>query len=62
VHLYTDHLQTLHSLIDEIYERNGEQFENKEEVFEILVKAVLIGDVLPLRRMIDATFGKGMLC
>jgi hypothetical protein len=59
IHPYGERLRDLHLLVEEIYRRKGEQFANQEEVFELFVEAVVTGNVLPVGRVIDTTFGKG---
>jgi hypothetical protein len=59
IHPYADKVKSLHSLIDDIYERNTGRFENTEEIFELFAEAVVIGNVIPVGRLIDRTFGQG---
>jgi hypothetical protein len=58
IHPYADDVRGLHLLIDEIYDRNKRRFENKEEIFKLFVEAVISGNVLPVGRLIDKTFGE----
>ncbi|MDX1608399.1 MAG: hypothetical protein R3251_04275, partial [Candidatus Spechtbacterales bacterium] len=50
----------LNTLIDKLYERNEDKFESREEVFELFEKGMITGNILPLGRTIDRTFGKGI--
>lgn len=51
----------LRNLIDKITERNSGEFKDREEVFEVFAKAMMTGNLLPVGRLIDGTFGKGTL-
>jgi len=59
IHPYADDVHALHSLVDQLYERNQGQFKNKEEIFELFVEATITGNVLSIGRLIETTFGKG---
>jgi hypothetical protein len=48
-------------LLDKLYEKNTDQFSNREEVFNVFAKAMLTGNILPLGRLVDGTFGRGTL-
>ena len=56
---YSQFREYLWSLIDQIYERNRDQFESREEIFAVFAKAVLTGRLLELGRLIEKTLGKG---
>lgn len=49
----------LNTLIDKIFNKNQEKFKEREDVFEIFAKAMLTGNILPIGRLIDETFGRG---
>lgn len=49
----------LNTLIDKLFEKNQGRFSNREEVFDIFVKGVLSGHILPIGRLVEKTFGKG---
>jgi hypothetical protein len=48
-------------LIDKILERNSEKFQDREEIFEIFAKGMMTGNILPVGRLIERTFGNGTL-
>ncbi len=56
---YREVRKQLAAIIDEIYERNKLNFATKEDVFMLFVKASLKGDLLPVARVIEGTYGKG---
>lgn len=58
---YEEERKTLNTLIDKLFERNSEQFQDREEVFEVFAKGMMTGNILPIGRLIDSTFGKGTL-
>ncbi|TAK95620.1 hypothetical protein EPO05_03615 [Patescibacteria group bacterium] len=49
----------LNTLMNKILEFNGQEFKDREAVFAVFVKAMLTGNILPLGRLIDMTFGGG---
>lgn len=56
---YTDERRVLNLLIRKLFIRNKERFQSKEGVFRKFVEAAVTGNILPLRRLIDDTFGRG---
>ncbi len=58
---YKQERKVLNMLIDKILERNPEKFQDREEVFEIFAKGMMTGNILPVGRLIERTFGKGAL-
>ena len=49
----------LNNLIAELYEKNKNDFQSREEVFALFARAVLSGRLLPVARLIEKTYGKG---
>lgn len=58
---YQPERKILNTLIDKILERNSEKFQDREEVFEIFAKGMMTGNILPIGRLIEKTFGNGTL-
>lgn len=58
---YARERKILSILTDKILAKNSKNFKNKEEVFEIFAKGMVTGNILPVGRMIDGTFGAGTL-
>ncbi len=58
---YKPEREILNTLIDKILERNSEKFKDREEVFEIFAKGMMTGNILPVGRLIEKTFGNGTL-
>ncbi|MDA2922375.1 hypothetical protein MYX07_03865 [Patescibacteria group bacterium AH-259-L07] len=56
---YDHERESLHDLIDDVYEKNKDSFESREDVFNVFAKAVLGDRLLPLARLIEKTYGKG---
>lgn len=48
-------------MIDKILERNSEKFQDREEIFEVFAKGMMTGNILPVGRLIEKTFGNGTL-
>lgn len=46
-------------LIDKLFERNENLFRNKGDVFEMFARALMTGNIIPIGKLIDKTFGKG---
>jgi hypothetical protein len=56
---YHEERQQFNSLIDELYEKNKNNFESREQVFNLFVNATLTGRLLPITRLVEKNFGKG---
>lgn len=56
---YPRERRILNTLIDRIFEINRGQFKERERVFDVFTKAMLSGNILPLGRLIDGSFGPG---
>ncbi|MEA3272812.1 MAG: hypothetical protein U9P90_04065 [Patescibacteria group bacterium] len=50
--------KNLNLLIDKLFEQNPDKFDSRDEVFDIFVKAMLDGNILPLGRLLEKTFGQ----
>jgi hypothetical protein len=59
--VYPQERKIFNILLDKLYQKNADQFSNREEVFNIFTKAKLTGNLLPLGRLVDETFGRGTL-
>jgi len=57
---YQTERKFLDILIDKILERNSEEFNNSDEIFEVFAKGMMTGNILPLSRLIQKTFGEGV--
>lgn len=57
---YPQERRILNVLIDRLFEINRGQFKEREQVFDVFAKAMFSGNILPLGRLIDGTFGKGV--
>lgn len=51
----------LDTLIDKLFERNPGEFKDREEVFEVFAKGMMTGNILPVGKLIEGTFGNGTL-
>lgn len=58
---YQPEREVLNTLINKINERNPEQFQDRKEVFEVFAKGMITGNILPIGRLIERTFGAGTL-
>lgn len=56
---YREERLALNSLINKLFNKNKENFKDQDEVFEIFEKGMITGNILPIGRLIDGTFGKG---
>ncbi|MBI4837463.1 MAG: hypothetical protein HY813_03625 [Candidatus Portnoybacteria bacterium] len=57
--VYSQERRILNTLIDRLFEINKEKFESRERVFDVFAKAMFSGNILPVGRLIDGSFGKG---
>jgi hypothetical protein len=58
---YPRQREILKTLIDKIYGKNPGKFKNKDEVFDLFAEGAVTGNILPLGRVIEKTFGKKTL-
>jgi hypothetical protein len=56
---YEKERMVLNRIIDRIYDAHRDLFAEREEVFTLFARAMFGGNLLPLARMIECTFGKG---
>lgn len=57
---YQKEREKLNILIDGLYEKNKDQFHLREEVFALFTKSLMSGRLLPLARLVEKTYGKGV--
>lgn len=57
---YRRERDTLRQLIEKLFRRNS-QFKDVSEIHDLFRRGMMTGDILPLGRLIDRTFGKGTL-
>ena len=60
-YLYPEERKKLKAVIAEIYAKHRSKFKSEEDVFRTFAKATLTGNMLPLGRLVEATFGRGAL-
>ncbi len=58
---YPEEREILDTLIKKIMEKNPGRFKDKKEIFEIFAKGAITGNILPMGKLIDKTFGVGAL-
>lgn len=58
-HAYEQERASLRHLVNDLFERNKDQFNFPDEVFLLFAKGALTGNVLALARLIEKTYGKG---
>jgi len=58
---YQQERRILNKLIDKLFEKNPKKFQNREEIFEVFAKGMMTGNILPVGRLIEKTFGHGTL-
>lgn len=56
---YQEERDRLNKMIDKILEENPDTFQNRDKVFDVFAKAMITGDILPLGKLVEKTFGKG---
>lgn len=56
---YREERRVLSMLINKLFEHNRERFKNTDEVFEMFAKGMMTGNILPIGKLIDGTFGAG---
>ena len=58
---YHQERNMLYALIDKLFERNKERFADNGDVFDVFARAAMTGNILPMGKLIDETFGRGTL-
>jgi hypothetical protein len=58
---YKAQRKNLNTIITKIFYRNFGDFKDKEEIFDMFAKAVMTGNILPIGKLIDNTFGEGTI-
>lgn len=56
---YKPNRQNLEELTNRIFLENKDRFKNKDEVFDVFVKATMTGNILDIGRLIEKSLGKG---
>lgn len=57
---YQREREQFNELVSDLYRANQDSFQSEEEVFVLFVKAVFSGQLLPVARLIETTYGKGV--
>ena len=52
-------LTELLEYIDIVYEKNSEDYKSRDEIIDMFIRAQVTGNILPVARLIEKTFGKG---
>lgn len=58
---YEEERKLLSTLMDKLLEKNRDKFQSLGEIFEVFARALMTGNILPLGRVVDGTFGHGTL-
>jgi len=56
---YAKERQSLWQLVNKLFSQNAESFPDREAVFTLFARGAITGNILPLGRLIEKTFGKG---
>ncbi len=51
--------EKLDALIEQLWEKNQDTFSGKEEILDLFIRAHVTGNLLPVGRLVEKTFGKG---
>lgn len=57
--VYKRERKILNILIDKLLEKNKEKFHDKDEIFDLFAKGMMTGNILPIGRLIEDSFGEG---
>lgn len=58
---YQDERRILNNLIDKLLKKNSDKFQNRNQIFDLFANGVITGNILPIGRLIDGSFGAGTL-
>jgi len=56
---YKPQRKVLNYIVDALYENNEDQFESRDEAMKLFFKAHFTGNIVPVARLIEQSFGKG---
>ena len=56
---YREERERFNDLLDLLYEKNKDDFKDREEIFKLFTKAKFSGRLLPLARVYEKSFGRG---
>lgn len=56
---YVKPREALDTLIKKLFDKNSNKFKNHEEIFDLFLEGKFTGNILPIGKLIDKTFGKG---
>ncbi len=56
---YVDERRFFNKLLDRLYEKNKDSFSSRDEIFALFVKGGFGGNIMPVARLVEKTFGKG---
>lgn len=56
---YHNEREYFNTLVDDLYERNKDDFDSREDVFDMFARASLTGNLMPIARLIEYTYGEG---
>ncbi|MBA3732983.1 hypothetical protein H0W91_01255 [Patescibacteria group bacterium] len=54
-----EEIQLLNDLVDQIFEKNIDDFKSRDEILELFIRAQVNGNLLRVGKLIEKTFGKG---
>jgi len=54
---YTKEREEFNKLIDDLYQKNTDNFSSREEIFNVFATSMLKGDILPVLKLIKNTYG-----
>lgn len=54
-----EELASLYKLIDDLFEKNKEAYNDKNEILKLFINAQVNGELLPIARLIEKTYGPG---
>jgi hypothetical protein len=58
---YKNERMVLKELVEKLYEKNSDKFNNSEEVMDLFKEGAITGNMMKYGRLIDKTFGSGTL-
>jgi hypothetical protein len=58
---YPSERRMLVALVGVLFARNPARFQRRDDVFDIFARGMMTGNLLPVGRLIDSTFGRGTL-
>ena len=57
--MYREERGVFNLLVDKLFEKNKDTVKDREEIFDLFARGAMTGNILPLAKLVETTFGPG---